>query len=278
MPIACLPWYAMPETEAAEAALWLVIARHLSEAGIEAPASLTRDVPVPRIFTDPDLLLAQCCGYDVVYGFAGSVMPLATPVYNASGCEGPTYRSFVLVREDCLAARVADLRGATAAVNGLNSHSGANALRGIVAGLAEGGRFFGAVRLTGAHRASLGLLRSGEADVMAMDCVLHALLAVHRPSALCGTRVLAASESAPAPPLVTSAAAGQGRAERMRMALLGAMADPDSAAARAELLIERIEVLPRSAYQRIVDIEAGALRHDYFELHATSPLLGPILG
>lgn len=273
MPVACLPWYAIAETEAAQDALWAVIARHLRRAGIDAPPSLARGVPVPRIFTDPGLLLGQCCGYDVVYGFAGAVTPLATPCYAAPGCEGPRYRSFVLVREDSPAMELAGLRGATVAVNSFNSHSGVNALRGLIAPLAEDGRFFGAVRVTGAHRASLDLLLKGEADAMAMDCVLHALLRQHRAGALAGTRILAETAAAPAPPLVTAATAGAERLDRVREALLAAMADPDSAEPRSVMLIDRLEVLPKTAYQRVVEVEAEALRHGYFELHATSSIL-----
>ena len=273
MPIACLPWYAMPETEPAQDALWAAIARHLRCAGIDAPTHLARDVPVPGIFCDPELLLAQCCGYDIVYGFAGTLTPVATPCYAAAGCEGPTYRSFVLVRDNSPATALADLRGATVAVNSFNSHSGVNALRSLIAPLAEDGRFFRSVRVTGAHRASLALLLKGEAAVMAMDCVLHALLTVHRPAALAGTRILAETASAPAPPLVTAAAVGAERADRMREALLAAMADPDSAEPRAALQIAGLEPLPPAAYRSIVEIEAEALRHGYFELHATSPII-----
>jgi ABC-type phosphate/phosphonate transport system substrate-binding protein len=273
MPIACLPWYAMPETEPAQDALWAVTARHLRRAGIDAPERLARDVPVPRIFTDPDLLLAQCCGYDIVYGFAASLTALATPCYAASGCEGPTYRSFVLVREDSPATALSDLRGATVAVNSFNSHSGTNALRALVAPLARDGRFFGAVRVTGAHRVSLALLLAGEADVMAMDCVLHALLMMHRPAALAGARILAVTEPAPAPPLVTSAMTSPERVARIQDALVAAMADPESAEPRAALLIAGVAVPSLAAYRRIVEIEAEALRHGYFELHPTSPVL-----
>jgi ABC-type phosphate/phosphonate transport system substrate-binding protein len=273
MPTACLPWYALPETEPAQAALWAVIARHLRSVGIDAPDRLARDVPVPGVFCDPDLLFAQCCGYDLVYGFAASLTPLATPCYAAPGCDGPNYRSFVLVRDDSRATHLADLRGATVAVNSFNSHSGANALRSLIAPLAEDGRFFGAVRVTGAHRASLALLAAGEADVMAIDCVLHALLAMHRPAALAGTRILAATGTAPAPPMVTSAAAGGERAALIRAALLAAIADPESAEARAALLIDGLVVLPPTAYRRIVEIEAEGLRRGYLELHATSPIL-----
>jgi ABC-type phosphate/phosphonate transport system substrate-binding protein len=263
----------MPETEPAQDALWAVVARHLRRAGIDPPVRLARDVPVPGVFCDPDLLFAQCCGYDLVYGFAASLTPLATPCYAAPGCEGPSYRSFVLVRKSSPAKELSDLRGATVAVNSFNSHSGSNALRALIAPLAVNGRFFGAVRVTGAHRASHGLLIAGEADAMAMDCVLHALLTTHRPAALAGTRILAMTESAPAPPLVTSATAGQERVARIREALFAAMADPDSGEACAALLIAGVAVLPPAAYQPIVEIEAGALRHGYLELHATSPII-----
>ena len=36
----------------------------------------------------PISFFAQCCGYDIVYGFAASVTPLATPCYAAPGCDG----------------------------------------------------------------------------------------------------------------------------------------------------------------------------------------------
>jgi ABC-type phosphate/phosphonate transport system substrate-binding protein len=273
MPVACLPWYALPETEAAQEALWSVIAHHLHRAGVDAPQTLTRGVAIPGIFTDPDLLLAQCCGYDIVYGFAASLTPLVTPRYAAPGCDESSYRSYVLVRDDSDATGVADLREAVCAVNSFNSHSGANALRALVAPLARGGRFFSAVKVTGAHLASLDLLRSGSADVMAIDCVLHALLRRYRPAALAGNRIVATTEAAPAPPLVTSAAAGPDRAARVREALIAAMNDTASKAAREALLIDGVEVLPRTAYGRVVECEAEALRRGYFELHATTPIL-----
>lgn len=272
MPIACLPWYALPETMWAQDALWTLVASHLRDAGVDAPAALAQSVAVPGVFCDPDLLIAQCCGYDLVYGFAGSLVPLATPSYAAPGCVGSRYRSFVLVREDSPATRLDELRGATVAINGFNSHSGVNALRSLVAPLAERGRFFGAVRVTRAHLASLELLHSGQADVMAIDCVLHALLSVHRPAALAGTRRMAETEAAPAPPLVTSKAAGE-RVGCIRDALFSALADPDSAAPRAALLLDGLEWLPVTAYRRIVEIEGEALSRGYLELHPTTPIL-----
>ena len=272
MPIACLPWYALPETEPAQDALWAVVAHHLRRAGIEAPDTLTRGVAIPGVFCDPDLLVGQCCGYDIVYGFAASLRPLLTPCYAAPGCDGPDYRSFVLVRDDHPAGSLEELRGARCAINSFNSHSGTNALRALVARLARDGRFFASVTVTGAHLRSLDLVRSGEADTMAIDGVLHALLARYRPAALAGTRIIAETAPAPAPPLVTSAAIDPERAMRIRDALMAASHEAVAAGPLAALLIDRLEMLPLTAYDRIVEAEAEALGRGYFELHATSPV------
>ena len=120
---------------------------------------------------------------------------------------------------------------------------------------------------------SLAHLRAGEADVMAMDCVLHALLARHRPQALTGTRVLCRSEPAPAPPIVTSAAADSALVAALREALTEALSDEATREAREAMLLEGVAFLPLQDYARIVEIEAAALRQGYMELHATTPAM-----
>lgn len=113
-------------------------------------------------------------------------------------------------------------------MNGFNSHSGANALRALVAPLSRNGRFFSKVRVSGAHISSLAYLRAGEADVVAMDCVLHALLLRHRPHAMSGTRVLCLSESVPSPPIITGASANRELIKRLRYALSETLSDESS--------------------------------------------------
>jgi ABC-type phosphate/phosphonate transport system substrate-binding protein len=274
MRIACFPWYDLPETRAAQAELWSSLARALRRAGIDdVPDRLTRQVAIPSVLSDPRLLIGQCCGYDLLYGFAGSTAVIATPRYAAAGCEGSRYRSFVLVRHESGIEALAELRGGVCAINSFNSHSGANALRPLVAPLARDGRFFARVVVTGAHVNSLALVCSGEADVMAIDCVLHALLARHRPESLLGTRILCATELAPAPPFITSAATPPGLARALSAALAETLADPATQAPRAEMLLDGVDPLPVAAYDRILDFEEAALRRGYRELHATSPAL-----
>lgn len=273
-PLACLPWYELAETRAAQDALWTIIAHHLRRRGVDTvPSRLTRGRPVPALLTDPCLLFGQCCGYDVVYGLSDSLTVLATPEYQADGCAGSDYRSFVLVPATSPAETLADLAGGTCVVNGFNSHSGTNALRALVAPLSRDGRFFGAVKVSGAHMNSLAMLDAGEADVMAIDCVLHALLCHHRPRSLAGTRVLCRSDAAPAPPFVTALTADTALLAHLRGALADAFADGLAKAPLATLLLRGITLRPVTDYARIVAIEAAALARGYTELHATSPAL-----
>jgi hypothetical protein len=276
MSIACLPWYELPETRDAQDRLWSVIARHLESEGVpEVPPHLTRGLSTARMLSDPGLICGQCCGYDIVYGFGEMVRLVATPAYDAPGCEGANYRSFILVREDSGIATLEALRGRVCVVNGFNSHSGTNALRALVAPLSRGGRFFSALKVSGAHMNSLAMLLAGEADVMAMDCVLHALLLRHRPQALAGTRIIETSDAAPAPPFVCAAGLGPEASERLARAIAAALADDDAKEARAAMLLGGILLTSRDDYARIAEIEGIALGRGYLELHATSPILVP---
>ena len=241
--LACLPWYELPETRAAQDALWTVIARHLRRNRIDGvPSRLTRGRPVPALLGDPDLLFGQCCGYDVVYGFADCLTVLATPEYQADGCDGSDYRSFVLVRADSPARSLDDLRGATCVVNGFNSHSGTNALRALVAPLSRDGRFFGAIKVSGAHVNSL-------AHVACRRRRRHGH-GLRRP---CPSRPPpAGSAGGNAHPLPERAGAGAairhrstGEADdiaRMRTALADAFADGDAGAPLATLLLAQHRV------------------------------------
>jgi ABC-type phosphate/phosphonate transport system substrate-binding protein len=271
MRVACMPWYALPETEAAQDAFWSVLAEHLVRCGVSGvPRHLTRGRPLVSLLVDPGLLFGQCCGYDLIYGFAGSVKLVATPRYDAPGCDGSGYRSFVLVRDDCRAATLDGLRGGVCAVNGFNSHSGTNALRALVAPLSHEGRFFSDVTVTGAHMDSLALVLAGKADLMAMDCVLHALLNRHRPASLAGTRILCHTDVVPAPPFVTSASGKSDLMPKLRAALDSALSDAVLRQAKAEMLLDGVDMLPPDAYVRIVQLEGEAIHHGYTEMHAVS--------
>jgi ABC-type phosphate/phosphonate transport system substrate-binding protein len=265
--LASLPMYDFGEVRAATDAWWRGVASALRRAGLDAvPEALTRDADVD-VWHSQQLLLSQTCGYPLTHALAGVVALVATPVYSASGCSGADYCSLIVVSEHNPAAALEDLRGAVCAYSRRHSHSGYNALRAAVAPLADGGAFFSRVVESGGHPVSIELVANGEADVCAVDCVTHALLAKHRPDALGGTRVLATTERVPGLPYVTRAGIDDDCLSRLRDGLQMAFSDPRLADVRDTLLLTGMQVLGDDAYRRIDDMEDSARATGYAEIH-----------
>jgi len=259
--------YDLPEVSVATDALWSGIAKALERAGLDdVPATLTRDAGVD-VWHSGELLLSQTCGYPLTHALAGVVELVATPVYSADGCSGADYASLIVIAEDNPAAALKDLRGAVCAYSMRDSHSGYNVLRAAVAPLARGEAFFSRIVESGGHPFSVGLVAGGEADVCAVDCVTHALMATYRQDALAGTRVIGVTERAPGLPYVTRAGVDADTMSRLRDGLQTAFSDPQLADVRDALLLTGVEFLDRSAYQRIDDLENSARAAGYAEIH-----------
>jgi ABC-type phosphate/phosphonate transport system substrate-binding protein len=268
MGVASMPMYDLPEVRGALDGLWNGLARHLRREGVAGvPDRIVHDRPFRALWTDPDLRFSQCCGYDLVNGYANTLQPIATPHFDAPECEGCEYASVIVVREDCAAADVSEMRGAVCAVNEHDSHSGMNALRALVAPASRDGRFFSRVETSGAHAASVEMVRNGGADIAAIDCVTYALLQRHRPAALSGVRKLCRTERAPALPYVTRRTVDADTVARMRTALFRTFADAKLTAAREALLLKDVEVIPVSAYRRITAFQDLAARHGFPRLN-----------
>ncbi|MCC7047285.1 MAG: PhnD/SsuA/transferrin family substrate-binding protein [Alphaproteobacteria bacterium] len=262
-----LPMYQPPELAALTDSWWQGLARHFRAAGIAGvPDALTRPGDLHAHWRSPALLFSQSCGYPLTHAFAGCWQLVATPCYAAPGCEGPYYRSLLIVRADAPFRSIEELRGRTACFNSRDSHSGHNILRATIAPLARGGRFFGRVLQSGGHIHSAAMVQRGEADLAALDCVSHALYARHAPQRLEGTRVLCRTAPAPALPYITAAATDPLTLRRLRDGLQAALADPALADLRAELLIEGASLLPDAAYSAIAEIERQAVATGYPDL------------
>lgn len=265
--LASLPMYDFPEVRAATDAWWRGVAAALERAGLESvPAALTRD-PVSDVWRSPELLLSQTCGYPLTHDLAGVVELVATPAYSADGCSGAHYCSLIVVSEDNPAAALEDLRGAVCAYSHRDSHSGYNALRAAIAPIADGGAFFSHVVECGHHPFSIERIVHGGADVCAVDCVTHALMARYLPHTLSGTRVMGRTEYAPGLPYVTRAGGDRDRMNRLRDGLQAAASDSALADVRESLLLTDIHVLGEDAYGRIDDMEISARAAGYAELH-----------
>jgi ABC-type phosphate/phosphonate transport system substrate-binding protein len=250
--LAALPMYDFEPVRQATDAWWKGLARAFRLQGIQnVPERLTRS-QAERAWRRPDLLLSQMCGFPLVRYRGPKPRLVATPCYRAPGCEGPDYCSVIIVHANDPARQMADLRGRVVAVNGRDSHAGYHVLLSMVAPLAKpGGRFFGRQIITGSHVGSLAAIEAREADVASIDAVTYGLMKRYMANALAGFRVLGRSPRAPGLPYVTAATASDELIQRMREALVDALAEPDLAACRDDLLISGAKLLPIEAYDRI---------------------------
>ena len=134
MRLAALPMYDLPEVAEATDAFWSALARRLRAGGVQnVPDRLQRGVDPRQLWRSPDLLFAQTCGFPLMHEFAGRLALIATPRYAVGACEGPTYRSRIVVRSDDPREKFQDFAGAVVAINSEDSHSGFNILRWRVA-------------------------------------------------------------------------------------------------------------------------------------------------
>ena len=264
--IASLHMYDWPEGRLATDALWAASAGAARKRGLEAPDEIDRTASPEDQWRESDLLFSQTCGYPYATALRGTVRLVATPVYVAEGCEGPSYRSAIVTRADDPARGLVDLRGRTAAFNARNSQSGYSAFRSAVAPLASGKSFFSSVLETGGHLKSMLAVAEGEADCAAIDCVCWSMAEHYRIDLASRLKVIAWTGPAPALPFVTSVHRSDEEVGTLRDSLREVFADPDTAATRRALLIAGAEVLEDSAYDAILAMERDAVSAGYPEL------------
>lgn len=260
--IASLGMYDSDALHDANDRLWTAIAGHLRAAGLDRiPAALDRSRPLAAIWDDPDLLLAQTCGYPLMTRWQGRLRYVATPCYRAPGCDGATHRSRVVVREDDDTETLAGFRGRRVALNDRHSNTGMNLLRALAAPLAQAGRFFGAVIETGSHAASARAVADGAADVAAIDAVTFAHLDRDAPDLTRTLRTLSWTTDTPGLPFVTAAATPPRIVRILRQAI--ALAIQDERAAADRLLLDRIEPIGLRPYRRVTTLESRSVRAGY---------------
>jgi ABC-type phosphate/phosphonate transport system substrate-binding protein len=201
--VAALPMYDWPEARAETDGLWAAVRDRLRARGIEAPEALSREIGLMEGWTHQRLLLGQTCGLPLVGALAGRVVVIGGEDRALPGCPPGWYRSAVVVGEDDPRQDLADFRGSTLAINGFDSQSGWGAMLPHAAPQARSGRFFGRVRVTGAHITSVDRVAAGAADLAAIDLVTWGYCLRHRPAAK-RLRVLMLTEPTPGLPYIAA--------------------------------------------------------------------------
>jgi ABC-type phosphate/phosphonate transport system substrate-binding protein len=225
----------------------------------ELPASLL------EFWQRPDLLLSQTCGYPWLHALRDQAPLVATPCFDLPGCNGSDYSSVLVVRGDSGIRQLSDARGRVAVASERHSNSGMNALRHAVAPLARDGRFFGAVKWSGSHAASLRMVRKGTADVAAIDCVTYACLRQDKPASVEGLISLGFTASSPGLPIIAGKTVPDVVVRRLRNALL----EPEAPLQKAmtALRILRFMRCDEQDYARIARLEEQAIDLGYPELN-----------
>lgn len=263
MRTASLGMYDSPALHGANDRLWQSIAGHLRDAGFEdIPDRLDRARPLHAIWDDPALLLAQTCGYPLSTQWRGRLRYVATPRYQAPGCDGVLHRSRVVVRREDVGETLLAYRGRRVAINDRQSNTGMNLLRALIAPLAEGQAFFSAVAETGSHAASARLVAEGGADIAAIDTVTYAHLQNEAPDTTRALRTLVWTDEAPGLPFVTSRATPPRLLLHLRRAIRLAI----GGAARADadrLLLNDIDVIDPRRYDLARSVERRSVRAGY---------------
>lgn len=260
-------YIAPPVVVEAQRRLWAFLRDRLRAAGMrDLPEALDETIAHHEAWLDPRLVFAQTCGFPFVKHLRGRVRLVATPVYEAAGCVGPTMCSVIVVREESAPQSLAACAGSTAAINERGSNSGYNLLRAAVAPYAGGRPFFAEVKETGGHLASLEAVRSGAADLAAIDCITYDLMRRHAPERLQGLHVLAQTPSGPNLPFITRLSTSDEDVTALRAALKAAIVAPELANARTILGLKDVVLLEESAYDILLQHEQAAIAAGYPDL------------
>lgn len=199
--VAALPMYDWPEVRDATDALWATIRAELIRKGIGAPAALARNGSPEALWTDPELVLSQTCGFPYANGLSSRVTLIGTPAYSLDGATAGHYFSVLVARRSKPPENLDGVRDMRLAFSMAHSQSGfAAPVRCLEA--------HGLVSTpepveTGAHRASLQAVAAGTADWAAIDAVAWELAKRHEPAAE-DLVVFARTPETPALPLITS--------------------------------------------------------------------------
>ncbi|ALE57207.1 PhnD/SsuA/transferrin family substrate-binding protein [Paraburkholderia sp. SIMBA_055] len=212
----------------------------------------------------PNLLISQTCGYPLMHGLREQVQLVATPRFDAPGCEGAHYSSVIVTRADAPFDTLASCRGARVAYNQDDSNSGMNALRHAVAPHSQEGAFFRAALRTGSHVGSLRAVADNHADVAAIDCVTFAFVCDEMPELARQVRRIGMTAASPGLPLIASDTVPAATVEALRDALNEALALHPERAKR--LRLQGFSALPLEDYERIAQLESEARAVGYTRL------------
>ena len=243
-------------------AFWTALAELLradaASAGLDIPQALSWPGDVHAQWLEDDVLLSQACGFPLVTQLAGKVQLVGTFAYDAPGVQGIYCRSQLICRAEDPGQQLAQFAGSTLAYNDTISQSGYNALRALIASTTTQRPFFAQEICTGAHYRSIEAVRSGSADMAAIDPVSYAHWQRSQPEPAAELRVFEQTEAYPGLPLITSRKTSDALMAALRRTLQTIASDTAYEAVRAPLLITGFKATNIADYRACLDMQARA--------------------
>ena len=225
--------------------------------------------PIEDLWRRPGLYGAFMCGWPFTRGGAG-MQAVAAPVPSPARYGGvPRYRSEFLVRAADGFAAIEDTFGRRIGWMARDSHSGFNAPRHHLSSYAvvRGAPLYAESKgpfVTPAR--TLEALRTGEVDVVALDCYFLDLLRRHAPARLEGIVPVAETRWTPIPLVVAAADVDAARVEALRARLLEVGDRADFAALLEPLLLRGFAVPALGDYALMEEMAEEADRRGYEEI------------
>jgi len=210
---ASLPMYPQPGAKPAWMRVWSHVGARLRERGVPAPRQLSWPSDLHRVWTAPDLFLSQTCALPYIQSFHRHASVLGAFDFGLPGCPPGTYCSWIITRQGESRAPGELLRAGRVAINGFDSQSGYGSLSCL-------GPLPERPLVTGSHAMSLRAVKTGQADLAAIDAVSWRFLS-RLPGATFGLRVHGQTPPTPGTPLITGR---RHMADPMRAALADAFA------------------------------------------------------
>ena len=198
--IASLMMYQRPQLVEAHARYWALIRKHLADAGMDSPETLSQDAEEFFVWKHSDLVLSQTCGMPYRTWLHDKVQLVGTPDYGLAGCPAGYYRSAIVVRADDTRTDVSAFKDAVFAYNQTFSQSGYAA---PFWHLLPGGFWFENRLHTEQHLESARAVAAGRADIASLDAVTWRNIEAFEPFAR-DLRVLTWTEPTPGLPLITA--------------------------------------------------------------------------
>ena len=192
--IAALGMYDRPEIRESNDALWAGIRDKLGF----GPEVLDRQLDPWDIWTNPDLILAQTCGFPFRQKLHQQVKLVGTPDYGLPDCPAGYYNSVFLTRRG-------DDTQLHSYKNRIFAYNEALSQSGWAAAQTHAGRLrfqFENLQLTGSHLNSARAVAQGSADIAALDGVSWRLISKYETFAK-KLMVIQTTDPTPGLPLIT---------------------------------------------------------------------------